>query len=196
MVESVTKTPLVNIVEAYFRRTLAGAGTEFYKDFFPDHLNAIAAFADLLIATEPEARNANREVVTLSILLHDIGYMVGDTKEISDHATRSEIEARRLLEDLHAPSETVDAVCHCVGTHRNRPDNEPQTIEAKILVAADSAAHMSQDSYSTRNIPHATYGHSVQKLRRDYRDLGFFPSLQNRFKYIYEDWERSLPSMF
>src|SRR5712664_4546894 len=47
-------------------------------------------------------------------------------------------EARNILKNLGLPAKTVDAVCHCIESHRKRTGRiQPQTIEAKCLFDAD-----------------------------------------------------------
>ncbi|TMI17482.1 HD domain-containing protein, partial [Candidatus Bathyarchaeota archaeon] len=54
------------------------------------------------------------------------------------HEIEASKEARNILKNLGVPDKTVDAVCHCIESHRKRTGRiQPQTIEAKCLFDAD-----------------------------------------------------------
>jgi uncharacterized protein len=83
---------------------------------------------------------ANLEIVELAAILHDIF----ENREAHTNTAgfRHEIEgskeARKILTKLGLADKTIDAVCHCIESHRKRSGRiEPQTIEAKCLFDAD-----------------------------------------------------------
>jgi len=83
---------------------------------------------------------ANLEIIELAAILHD----VFENKEAHSniggfrHEIEGSKEARKILTGLGASSGTIDAVCHCIESHRKRSGRiEPQTIEAKCLFDAD-----------------------------------------------------------
>jgi len=83
---------------------------------------------------------ADPEIIELSAILHDI--FANDEKHSSIEGFRHEIEAskeaRNILMTLGLGDRTVDAVCHCIESHRKRTGRvQPQTIEAKCLFDAD-----------------------------------------------------------
>jgi uncharacterized protein len=54
------------------------------------------------------------------------------------HEVEASKEARKILKTLGLADKTVDAVCHCIESHRKRTGRiQPQTIEAKCLFDAD-----------------------------------------------------------
>ena len=60
------------------------------------------------------------------------------TLEDSRHEIEGSKEARKILTRLGLADRTVDAVCHCIESHRKRSWRiEPRTIEAKCLFDAD-----------------------------------------------------------
>src|SRR5229473_3665817 len=83
---------------------------------------------------------ADLEIIKLSAILHDI--FANEEKHSGIEGFRHEIEAskeaRKILKRLGLADKTVDAVCHCIESHRKRSGRiEPQTIEAKCLFDAD-----------------------------------------------------------
>ncbi len=83
---------------------------------------------------------ADLEIIKLSAILHDI--FANEEKHKGVEGFRHEIEAskeaRKILKRLGLADKTVDAVCHCIESHRKRTGKiQPQTIEAKCLFDAD-----------------------------------------------------------
>jgi uncharacterized protein len=85
-----------------------------------------------------ELEGANLEVVGYAALLHDIGRSREDESagEV-DHAQEGGRMARNILKDLDMEETKIREVVHCIETHRFRDDNQPQTLEAKVLYDAD-----------------------------------------------------------
>ena len=83
------------------------------------------------------AEGADLEIVRVAALLHDAeGPGVGDTRLEHQHAAAE--FAGQVLTAEGWPQDRIDAVQHCVRSHRFRDDREqPQTIEAKVLFDAD-----------------------------------------------------------
>jgi uncharacterized protein len=83
---------------------------------------------------------ADLEIIELSAILHDI--FANEEKHSGVEGFRHEVEAskeaRKILKTLGLADKTVDAVCHCIESHRKRTGRiQPQTIEAKCLFDAD-----------------------------------------------------------
>jgi uncharacterized protein len=84
--------------------------------------------------------HADIEIIELAAILHDI-FESQETQAGTEgfrHEIEGSKEARKILTELGLPVSTVDAVCHCIESHRKRTGRtEPQTIEAKCLFDAD-----------------------------------------------------------
>lgn len=124
--------------------------------------------------------DANKEVILLSVWLHDIGhYPITD----EDHALVSERIARIFLLKEKADDNLIKDVLHCIRSHRNR-DVAPKTLEAKLFAMIDSASHFTHVPY----IDMATHGllkEAFEKLERDYRDIKPFPEILHEVTPLY-----------
>jgi uncharacterized protein len=83
---------------------------------------------------------ADLEIIELSAILHDI--FANEEKHSGVEGFRHEVEAskeaRKILRTLGLADRIVDAVCHCIESHRKRTGRiQPQTVEAKCLFDAD-----------------------------------------------------------
>lgn len=77
-------------------------------------------------------------ILTPAALLHDIGRKEESLSQGRIcHAKRGAELAAPLLNNLGYSAAEIDAICHCIRTHRYRGGLQPLTIEAKILFDAD-----------------------------------------------------------
>lgn len=84
--------------------------------------------------------SANLEIIELAAILHDIFENREAHSNIGEfrHEIEGSKEARKILTNLGTANSTIDAVCHCIESHRKRSGRiEPETIEAKCLFDAD-----------------------------------------------------------
>lgn len=82
--------------------------------------------------------DANMTVLLLSALLHDIARHEQDkSKGVICHAKRGAEIAKEILEKNKVDKKIIDAVIHCISTHRFRKNEPPISKEAKILFDAD-----------------------------------------------------------
>ncbi|MGB9694822.1 MAG: HD domain-containing protein [Caldisericaceae bacterium] len=83
--------------------------------------------------------NVNTTVVELACILHDIARVREDTDKTHsiDHAILGAEMAKSILKQFDYPDAVIEAVSHCISSHRYRGDNQPKTMEAKILSDAD-----------------------------------------------------------
>jgi uncharacterized protein len=83
----------------------------------------------------------NLEILELAVYLHDIARQEeDDSNSTLDHALLGSKKAKELLQTLNYPDEIIKGVCHCIEAHRfrkNKKDEQPSSIEAKILFDAD-----------------------------------------------------------
>ncbi len=89
----------------------------------------------LHLAIEEEA---DRQVVQLAAILHDIGRKVQDESNGQlCHADEGAKLARDILVNYDLTKNVKENIVHCIKTHRFRNAHEPETIEAKVLYDAD-----------------------------------------------------------
>lgn len=176
-------------------RTLIAAAKKHFLDMahrssYPigyifQHMNEVEKWATWILKRYPKA---NRNVTLAGIWLHDIGQTFGSRSE--DHAVKSGREATRFLKKIGTAPATATRIVHCARAHRCK-DVQPQTIEAKIVVAADSASHFT-DSVYIDIVRLTSREAALQKLERDYRDVNLLPGLRNETKPMYLAWKKLL----
>lgn len=100
----------------------------------PDHSERVLANALAIGA----AMQASLDVLVPAALLHDIGRLEERrTQGVICHAQRSAELAEPLLAELGYPREVIEAICHCIRSHRYRGELRPASLEAAILFDAD-----------------------------------------------------------
>jgi hypothetical protein len=191
MAETRTSTPLIEKVRNHIEtlRLLPDAARRLSKE----RIEAAELFADLIIATEPDAQGADREIVTLSILLHNTGSL-RNTPKSGSTSFNSALDAKGLLESLQTPRETTVAVFNCIRNQIGHPPSpkvriQPICTENKVLISAIAASRIAQlNTISSRGtVPTAQHKRLLLRLDEDFNRLGYFKGLQNRFKPIYEN---------
>ncbi len=81
---------------------------------------------------------ADLDVLRAAALLHDAaGAHPAEPEMRLDHEQRSARFARQVLEGEGWPSDVIEAVQHCIRAHRYRGDEQPTSLEARILFDAD-----------------------------------------------------------
>ncbi|NIS82324.1 MAG: HD domain-containing protein [Anaerolineales bacterium] len=81
---------------------------------------------------------ADLEILRAAALLHDAAGahpVEGDEREV--HEQGSAVFARRILEQEGWEGSRIEAVVHCIHAHRYRGEEEPRTLEARILFDSD-----------------------------------------------------------
>lgn len=175
---------IINKAKSHFLKTFENRSCSVYP-YLPRHVSEAKKWAERILENYPEA---DKEIVLLSVWLHDIGRAIGE--ENVDHAVKSEVEARRFLSQIKVAPEKIEKVAHCIRAHRCR-DVQPETLEAKILAAADSTSHMTDIDYIVM-FSFMPKDSIIAKLERDYRDVGLFPELQKEITPLYEAWRKLL----
>lgn len=114
---------------------------EVARKWYPDedavhgfsHILRVYAMAQRLAKLE----GADVEIVRAAALLHDaVDPEVGETRQEHQHAAAS--FAGRVLAAEGWPAEKIEAVQHCIRSHRFRdPSEQPGTLEAQVLFDAD-----------------------------------------------------------
>lgn len=82
-------------------------------------------------------RNVDYDVLICACLLHDVGREEQFENPSLCHARVGAEKAFRFLTEQGFDKYFASRVKHCILTHRYRKDNEPETIEARILFDAD-----------------------------------------------------------
>ncbi len=148
-----------------------------------DHVFEASMWAEKIFKKYPKA---NREVLLISVWLHDIGYFMGE--KTIDHAVKSEGIADEFLGDS-IDEDLKKNILHCIRSHRNK-DVVPETLEAKLMATLDSASHLTGTLY----IFLFNYGkgldYIIDKIERDYADLKNFPEIQKILQPVYEGWKK------
>ena len=85
-----------------------------------------------------ESENADEDIVRLGAIFHDIGRKKESDGEIQDHAQWGKKETDSILTEYGYEPETVQAVTHCVESHRYSGGPDPDTVEASVVADADN----------------------------------------------------------
>jgi len=100
----------------------------------PDHVQRVHRTALYL----GQFMDAKLDILSAAALLHDIGRRFEmEQQGAICHAEKGSELARGILPKLGFSSEKIEAIAHCIITHRYRGENVPQSLEAKILFDAD-----------------------------------------------------------
>ncbi len=98
-----------------------------------DHVLRVYRMAERLA----QAEGGDLEIVRAAALLHDArGAAAGQVSRTEHHLASAEF-AGRVLAAEGWPAERIAAVQHCIRAHRFRGDEQPRSLEAKILFDAD-----------------------------------------------------------
>lgn len=83
--------------------------------------------------------NINMDILISSALLHDIARVEEDTDKTGtiDHAILGADMAEDILGNLGCEKKPIEKIKECIKTHRFRSNNQPKSIEGKILFDAD-----------------------------------------------------------
>ncbi len=85
-----------------------------------------------------EQEGANRFIVGVAALMHDLGRTVDDDEETpTHHADQSIIVARELLTNYNVPTDVQQAILHAIAAHSFSKGIQPLTVEARVVRDAD-----------------------------------------------------------
>lgn len=105
-------------------------------DFWNEHIKYVVENS-LMLA---EKYNADKEIVELGALLHDIS-MPSEIGPREEHHIYGAKIAEELLIELNYPKEKIEHVKKCVLNHRGSVLNKKDTIEEQCVADADVMAH-------------------------------------------------------
>lgn len=152
-------------------------------DFWNDHIKFVVENA-LMLA---EKFNADKEIVELSALLHDISMPSNIGTREEHHIYGAEI-AQTLLRELNYPEEKIEKVKNCILKHRGSVNVKRDNIEEECVADADVIAHFNcipslfSLAFSNKKMSIIEGTEFVkQKLERD------FNKLSDRSKILLKD---------
>jgi len=100
----------------------------------PDHTERVY-FMALAIG---RAMGARLDILSAAALLHDIGRQAESaSRGRVCHAAKGAEIAQTILTELDFEPRDIEAVTHCIRSHRFRGTEQPRTLEARILFDAD-----------------------------------------------------------
>lgn len=100
----------------------------------PDHSERVLATAVGIGRTMA----ARLDVLIPAALLHDIGRQEESRSQgLICHALRGAELAAPILRELGYNAPDIEAICHCIRSHRYRGGHVPSSLEARILFDAD-----------------------------------------------------------
>ena len=99
-----------------------------------DHTLRVCRNADKILEELPQA---DKDVVRLAALLHDIARPEEKAHSRVCHARRGAVMAEEILRELAVEEKLAERVVSAVRTHRYRDDNAPDSLESQIVYDAD-----------------------------------------------------------
>jgi uncharacterized protein len=120
---------------------------------------------------------ADKEIVTISIILHDL-VSIEDKKNYTEHHKIGTERAETILTEYNFPKEKINRIKLCILNHRSSVNNNKNSIEEKCVADADALIHL----FEIGSLFFAAYkgmGKSIEegqkwvkeKLEKDYKKL-------------------------
>jgi len=128
---------IVKKVEKIVKEECKKSVNIFGYGFWTGHIMSVVKYAKLLT----KRFKANKEIVELAALLHDIGVVKGDKP---NHHISGVKETEKILKKLNYPPEKIEKIKHCIFAHRSSKSIPRETIEAKIIATADAMSHFDE----------------------------------------------------
>lgn len=158
-----------NFVEKECKKPTSKYGYEPYLFHFIPIVGYCEKLADEL--------GGDKEIVMIAAWLHDLGAMIHGRE--NHHITSAKI-AEEKLKELNYPQEKIERVKECIISHRGSQKIKPKSIEAQILVEADTLsafndiAGLFQCAYSYEKLSRKAAENSVrEKLENKWKQLRF-----------------------
>jgi HD superfamily phosphodiesterase len=162
--------------------------------FYNIHQKEVIKFAHKLLEKYKEA---NKQIVLIACWLHDIAhYYAKDDKEIlrlkKKHHLNGARIAGELLKNYDIDQKEIEQIKSCVLRHRNHEPYQAETLEEKIVVAADTLSHFGSIFYFTYFKFHPTHSlermvkDDLAKTARDWRDLQVLPEAREMVETEYK----------
>jgi uncharacterized protein len=157
------KEDILNEVKEFVKLEFEKPNARF-KESFDSHFKIVVKYC-LELA---EKEDADKEIVEIAAWLHDIGNIRGHQED--HHIISAEI-ADELLSGLGYPRERIEAVNHCILTHRGSVVIESESKEAQILKDADAMSHFDDIDGITKRVFGGDKKKTLAKLERSYNKL-------------------------
>jgi putative nucleotidyltransferase with HDIG domain len=125
---------LIKKVKQFVEEECKKPSAKYGVDAYNFHFIPVANYSKILASKV----GADLDVVELSSWLHDIGSIIHGRED--HHITSCEI-AEKKLREFGCPEEIINKVKHCIFSHRGSKNITRETIEAEVLVDADSMSH-------------------------------------------------------
>jgi uncharacterized protein len=132
------------------------------KQCFKGHFKAVEKYAKQF----SKGKNIDKEVVLLSVWLHDIASVKGQYK---DHHIKGAKIAEKFLSKNNYPKEKIKKIKNCILVHRGSKPRKNCSREAQILINADAIAHF--DNITPLFKAYKTKQNVLAKLQRSYNKL-------------------------
>lgn len=152
--------------------------SKYGQEPFEFHFVPVVQYAEKLA----DELGGDKEIVLLAAWLHDIGSIVYGRAD--HHVTGAKI-AEEKLRELDYPLDKIEKVKECIRTHRGSQGLSAETLEAQILVEADTLSAFNdltglfQAAFQYEKLPREDAKKSVrQKLQNKWKQLRFEKSKQ------------------
>lgn len=148
---------------------------------YENHIFQVADIAGKLA----EKYGGNKELAIASALLHDIADAVMK-RENPEHEEKTRETAKSLLENSDFTDEEIKIVVDdALRFHSCRDIERPQSLEGKVMAAADAVVHLQSDFYGHAK---AFMGREkiLEKIDRDFNNKIAFEEVRESVKPDYE----------
>lgn len=167
------RTNIIQEIKKFVESECKKPSSKYGYELFPFHLVPVAEYAGKLA----DELGGDKEIILLAAWLHDIGSIVCGRE--NHHLTGAKI-AEEKLKKLNYPPEKIEKVKDCIISHRGSQNIKPKTIEAQILVEADTLSAFNdvtglfQCAFFYEKLPREEAKKSVrQKLENKWKQLRF-----------------------
>jgi len=147
------------------------------------HIQLVRKFA-LQLA---EIEGADKEVVEIAALLHDIGKYKGR----KEHNVRSYEMSKEFLKDVEIPKK--DLILKCILKHSTKYSSEDNEIEVKVVQCADALATLFDDEWQEfsrqtmeKEVLRGLYDKSLKKINLESARKIAEPQIK-KLKYLMEE---------
>jgi putative nucleotidyltransferase with HDIG domain len=142
---------IISEAEKYYKENIPH---NWDPDIYINHIEQVREYA-LILADEYQA---DREVLEIAALLHDIGYEKTETG--AGHAGISADMARDILKSYNVEEKKIEQICDTISKHsmKDSTEGESVTLESQILRDADGIAFLKSNIPYYHNISVAEIG--------------------------------------